>query len=158
MIASDAADREARERQLDELFSPGCDAYFAGASALFSKVLSEVTQDDCDFVKSVFKRLLREACGRGTSEMSLQALERGADLFHEIGSALSANELIENAPNAIMAAVLRENQRTPEQLCAIAAEGFDMCVQVLAASGTPDGMFRACSKSALGEEPWNPEP
>ena len=45
------------EAQLDELFTPGCDPYRAGAAALLSKDPHGVTQEDRDVLKRVFVRI-----------------------------------------------------------------------------------------------------
>ena len=52
------------DAQLDELFTPGCDPYHAGAAALFSKDAEAVTQEDRDLLKRVFMRIaaLRREC------------------------------------------------------------------------------------------------
>lgn len=56
--------------------------------------------------------------------------------------------------NAILAAKLRENQRSPDQLRSISADGFELCVRALAKLGAADVTIHECGKSALGEEPW----
>jgi hypothetical protein len=83
-----------------------------------------------------------------------QVLRRLADLFHEIGSSLAATDLVADCRNAFLAEKLRENIRTPKQLRTLTAEGFELCVLALAASGASDVTIHECGKSALGEEPW----
>lgn len=85
---------------------------------------------------------------------SEHALRCAADMFHEIVSAFSAEALLADARNAIMAEKLREKLRSSEQLCRIAADGFELCVRALAEMGAPDVTIHECGKQALGEEPW----
>ncbi len=141
------------EEQLDGLFAPGCDPYRAGAAALFGKPPAEVTQDERDAVKRVFARMA--ACRRpGGGDTLEQALRRSADLFHEIGAALAVERLLADVRNAILAAKLREKQRSSDQLRTISADGFELCVRALAMMGAADVTIHECGKSAFGEEPW----
>ena len=68
-----------------------------------------------------------------------QALRQAADLFHEVGSAIAAEDLITSCRNAKLADALRANRRSHDQLRKLVAEGFKLCtseigepVQVLA--------------------------
>lgn len=87
-------------------------------------------------------------------EQQLAALRRAADLFHEIGSSIAAADLVTDCRNAVLADKLRENLRTPAQLRALTADGFELCVRALAASGAADVTIHECGTSAFGEEPW----
>jgi hypothetical protein len=87
--------------------------------------------------------------------MTEQALRRSADLLHEIVSALSAETLLTEARNAIVAEKLRENLRSPDQLRRIAADGFELCVRALVEMGASNVTIHECGASALGEEPWS---
>jgi len=141
-------DWTALERKLDALFSPSCDPYRAGAAALLAKEPPSVSQDERDIVKLVHMRI---AAQRGESE---QVARRAADMFHEILSALSAEDLVADTRNAIMAEKLREHMRPREQLKKIAADGFELCVRSLAAMGAPDVSIHECGEQAFGEQPW----
>jgi len=147
-------DQASTWRRLEALFSLGGDPYLAGAAALLSRAPDEVTQDERDLVERVFARV---AVARGEELLgkSVQVLRRAADLFHEIGSALAAEALLTDVRNAVLAASLRENQRSSDQLRAITADGFELCVRALAAAGAPDVTIHECGASAFGEQPWS---
>lgn len=119
-----AVDWTAFEKRLDDLFTTGCDPYQAGAAALFIKAPEAITQDDRDLVKRVFMRI---AAARGKDLE--QPLRDAADLFHEIGSALAAEDLIADCRNAVLADKLRENLRTRVQLGNVASSGFELCTR-----------------------------
>ena len=78
-----------------------------------------------------------------------QALRQAADLFHEVGSAIAADDLIVDCRNAKLADKLRENQRSRDQLKKIAADGLELCTQAVIPRGA--GMFHAISKALAGE-------
>ena len=113
------------ERRLDELFTAGCDPYQVGAAALFAKDPEAITQDDRDLVKRVFMRI---AARRGAQDLE-QTLRDAADMFHEIGSAIAAEDLISDCRNAVLAEKLRSNLRSRVQLGKIASDGFDLCTR-----------------------------
>ena len=83
-----------------------------------------------------------------------QALSRASELFHEILSALSSEDLIAGCRNTVVADKLRENLRTPDQIRRIAADGFELCVRALAAAGAPGVTIHECGEQAFGEQPW----
>ena len=143
-------DGDVLERRLDALFVPGCDPYRSGAAALSDKSSDMISQDERDSMKRVFMRM---ALRRGylAGEPSLRG---AADLFHEVGSALAAEELLVDVRNAKIADSLRENLRTHDQIRKIATDGFELCVRALAEMGATDVTIRECGKQALGEEPW----
>lgn len=141
------------ERKLAELFVRGCDPYLTAATVLFAKPFDEVTLQERDVVKSVFMRILLL---RHDFVSELEVLRRASNLFHEIGSSLAADALIADTRNAKLAEKLRENQRSPDQLRSISADGFELCVRALAAAGAPDVTIHECGTSAAGEEPWEP--
>lgn len=76
-----------------------------------------------------------------------QALRQAADMFHEVGMAIAADDLLADRRNAKMDAKLRENLRSPDQLLKIAADGLDLCVR--AGLERCADMFRAISRSLL---------
>jgi hypothetical protein len=152
MIAADA-DWELQEQQLDALFTSGCDPYQAGAVALLDKPGDAVTQDERDIMKRVFMRMAARR-GYTTGEPSLRS---AADLFHEVGSALTAEKLLVDVRNAKIADSLRGNLRTRDQIKKIATDGFELCVRALAEMGAADVTIHECGKQALGEEPWGGE-
>lgn len=82
---------------------------------------------------------------------SEHALRGAADMFHEIVSAFSAEDLNADCRNAIIATTLRENLRSRDQLRRIAADGFELCVRALAAAGAPDVTIHECGERALEE-------
>jgi hypothetical protein len=82
-----------------------------------------------------------------------EALRGAADLFHEVLSGLSAEDLIVNCRNEVLREKLREDLRTRDQLKAIAASGFELCVTALAALGASGVTIHECSKSDM--EPWD---
>lgn len=142
-------DWTALERKLAVLFAPSCDPYRAGAAALLSKEPPLVSQAERDIVKRVYMRI---AAQRGESE---QVARRAADMFHEILSALSAEDLVADTRNAIMAEKLREHVRSRDQLKKLAGDGFELCVRSLAAMGAPDVTIHECGEQAFGEQPWS---
>jgi hypothetical protein len=144
-----AVDWTALERKLDLLFTPGCDPYRAGVAALLAKSPDAVTQDERDIVKRVYMHI---AAQRGESE---QVARRAADMFHEILSALSSEDLVADTRNAIMAEKLREHMRSRDQLKKLAGDGFELCVRSLAAMGAPDVTIHECGEQAFGEQPWS---
>ena len=129
------------EAQLAELFTPGCDPYHAGAAVLLDKPPSAVSQDDRDLVKRVFTRI---AARRGDMLESVPTLRRTADLFHEVGSAVAAEDLIADCRNAILADALRAKLRSRDQIKSLTAEGFELCVRALAALGATDVTIHEC--------------
>ena len=139
------------ERRLNALFAPGCDPYKVGASILFDKPADEISQDDRYLMKMVFMHM---AARRGylAGEPSLR---RAADLFHEVGSALAAEELLVDVHNVKIADSLRENLRTHDQIKKIATGGFELCVRALAEMGATDVTIHECGEKALGEQPWS---
>lgn len=74
-------------------------------------------------------------------------------MFHEVVSALSAEDLLAGCRNAVVAEKLRENLRTRDQIRRIASDGFELCVRALAEMGAADVTIHECGKSALGEGP-----
>jgi hypothetical protein len=145
-------DWAAIEQKLSSLFAPGCDPYRAGAAALLAKSPDAISQDERDIVKRVYMHI---AARRGQSE---QTARRAADMFHEILSALSAENLIADSRNAIMADKLREKTRSRDQLMKLAGEGFELCVRSLAAMGASDVTIHECGEEAFGERPWGSDP
>ena len=139
------------ERRLDTLFAPGSDPYTVGAAILFDKPADTVSQDDRHLVKVVFMRM---AARRGylAGEPSLRS---AADMFHEVGSPLAAEDLLVDMRNAKIADSLRKNLRTRDQIKKIATDGFELCVRALADMGAADVTIHECGKQALGEVPWN---
>jgi hypothetical protein len=77
------------------------------------------------------------------------------DMFHEVGSAISAADLVANCRNPMLANKLREKLRTSAQIKKITADGFELCIRALASMGATDVTIHECGKSALGEEPWS---
>lgn len=145
------ADWNARAQQIEALFVPGCDPYGAGAAVLFGKALDAVTQDDRDIVKRVFMHMAKR---RGYLQ-SEQVLRGSADMFHEVGSALAAEELLGDTRNAKIAESLRAKLRSRDQIKKITADGFERCVRALAEMGAPDVTIHECGDRALGEAPWS---
>lgn len=139
---------------LDGLFVSGCDPYGAGAAALFDKPLAAVTQAERDMIKQVFLRVMIGSIGEGAGGTIEEALGQSADLFHEIGSALSVEQLLSNTHNAILVEKLREKRRSSDQLRLLAADGFELCVRALAKRGAPNVTIHECGTSAFGEAPW----
>lgn len=78
-----------------------------------------------------------------------QALRRAADLFHEVGSAIAADDLIADCRNAKLADKLRENQRSHDQLFTIASDGHGLCTR--AALPRAAEMFQAIVQALAGE-------
>jgi len=144
-------DWDVLERRLDALFVPGCDPYRAGATVLFDKPSDMISQDERDVTKRVFMRM---AARRGYTAGE-PSLRRAADRFHEVGSALAAEELLVDVRNAKIADSLREKLRTRDQIKKIASDGFESCVRALAAMGASDVTIHECGEKALGEVPWN---
>ena len=140
-----------RERCFDVLFTSSCDPYQVGAAALLNKHPSAITQDERETMKRVFMRV---AARRGEKEKE-QTICRASEMFHEIVSAFSSEDLLAGCRNAVVAAKLRENLRTRDQIRRIAADGFDLCVRSLAAAGAPDVTIHECGDQALGEQPWS---
>ena len=138
------------EQRLDALFAPGCDPYKVGASILFDKPADAISQDDRYLMKMVFMHM---AARRGylAGEPSLRS---AADMFHEVGSAFAAEDLLVDVRNAKIADSLRKNLRTRDQIKKIAHDGFELCVRALAGMGAADVTIHECGKQALGEEPW----
>ena len=111
MTRSANIDWSALEQHLDSLFTADCDPYQAGAAVLLSKSTKEVTQDEREVVKLVFMRILM----RRTEKE--QTLRRAADMFHEIVSAISSDNLLDKPRvNSVIAEKLRGNVRSREQL------------------------------------------
>jgi len=85
--------------------------------------------------------------------MTLEETLRGAaDMFHEIVSAITAQDLLANPRNARAQEMLRDKLRSPDQLRKIAADGFELCVRALAQMGASDVTIHECGKGAI-EEP-----
>lgn len=84
-----------------------------------------------------------------------QTLRRASEMFHEIVSAFSSEDLLAGCRNAVVAEKLRENLRTRDQIRRIAADGFELCVRTLAQGGAPDVTVHECGDQALGEQPWS---
>ena len=139
------------ERRLDTLFVPGCDPYRIGAAILFDKPSDMISQDERDIMKRVFMRMAARR-GYTAGEPSLRS---AADMFHEVGAALSAEELLVDVRNAKLADSLRKNLRTRDQIKKIATDGFELCVRALAEMGATDVTIHECGKQSLGEEPWS---
>ena len=74
----------------------------------------------------------------------MHALRRAADKFHEVVSALAAEDLLADAHNKIVAEKLRESLRSRGQIKQIAADGFELCVRALAEMGAPDVTIHEC--------------
>jgi len=146
MTRSECIDWKDLEMHLDSLFTSDCDPYQAGAAVLLSKSAKEVTQDEREVVKLVFMRILLR---RSEKE---QTLRRAADMFHEIGSAISSENLLgKPRVNAVIAEKLRGNVRSREELQKIAADGFELCVRALAEMGAKDVTFRECAEKDMEE-------
>jgi hypothetical protein len=79
-----------------------------------------------------------------------QALRQAADLFHEIESAIAADDLIADCRNAKLADKLRENQRSHDQLKKIAVDGFELCTR--AAIQRCADIFHAIDKALAAED------
>lgn len=142
------------EQRLDELFTPGCDPYKAGASILFDKPEDAITQDDRHLLKSVFMRM---ASRRGylASEPSLR---NAADLFHAIVSAHEARRLLDREGHKLPQVMYDDfsgKLREPAQIMKMATDGFELCVRALAEMGATDVTIHECGKQALGEQPWS---
>ena len=85
-----------------------------------------------------------------------QTLRRASEMFHEIVSAFSSEDLLAGCRNsAAVAETLRKNLRTRDQIRRIAADGFELCVRTLAQVGAPDVTVHECGDRALGEQPWS---
>ena len=149
-----ATDWQSQEQRLDALFTSGCNPYRAGAAALLDKPEDAITQEERDIVKRVFMRMAarRSEATRGDGE---QALQRSSEMFHEIVSAFSSEDLLPGCRNAAVAKTLNENLRTRDEIRRIAADGFELCVRALASAGAQGVTIHECGKQALGEEPWN---
>jgi hypothetical protein len=81
-----------------------------------------------------------------------KALRDAAAKFHEILSAIAADRFLVNFTGpAQMLKALRANHRSPDQLDEIAASGFELCVEALAAMGASDVSIHNCGTNALGE-------
>jgi hypothetical protein len=141
------------EQRLNDLFTPDCDPYRAGAAALFDKAPEAISQDERDVVKRVFMRM---AMRRAVNQV--QALGHAAKLFHEIAGAIYAElRFAQGAAgktlNAVIAEKLRGDLRSPDQLRAIAADGFELCVRELHALGAPDVTIHECGERDM-EAHW----
>ena len=88
------------------------------------------------------------------TDPSDQVLRRASEMFHEIVSAFSSEDLLAGCRNAIVADKLRDNLRTRDQIRRIAADGFELCVRALAAAGASDVTIHECGEQALGEQSW----
>ena len=152
-------DGDALERRLDALFVPGCDPYLAGAAVLFNKPMFPISQEaheggitlgERDIMKRVFMRM---AASRGCTAGE-PSLRSAADMFHEVGAAFAAEDLLVDAHNAKIAESLRKNLRTRDQIKKIAHDGFELCMRALAGMGAADVTIHECGKQVLGEEPW----
>lgn len=150
----EAVDWNALEQRLDALFTPSCDPYRVGAAVLFDKSPDVITQDERDIVKYVFMRM---AARRGLSERSEneQTLRRASEMFHEIVSTFSSEDLLAGCRNTVVVEKLKENLRTRDQIRRIAADGFELCVRSLAAMGASGVTIHECGEQAFGETPWN---
>lgn len=78
-----------------------------------------------------------------------QVLRQVADMFHEVGMAIAAEEFIANCRNEIFVEKLRKNLRSKEQLKQITADGFELCVRALAAMGAKDVTIHECGEKDL---------
>lgn len=137
------------EERFKKLFTSGCDPYGVGATVLFDK--PSITLEERHLVKLVFMHMA--ACrGYLAGESSLRS---AADMFHEVGAAFAAEELLVDVRNAKLADSLRKNLRTCDQIKKIASDGFELCVRALAAMGAPDVTIHECGDQVLGEQPWN---
>jgi hypothetical protein len=81
-----------------------------------------------------------------------QALRRAADMFHEILSAHSAHKLLVRPLNEVMREKLQAALRSNDQICEIAADGFEVCVRALAELGAKDVSIHECGEADL--EVW----
>lgn len=84
-----------------------------------------------------------------------EALRRASDVFYEIVSAFSAEDLLakdRGHSNQRLMETLRDHLRTPEQIRKIAADGFELCVRALAAMGASDVMIHECGERDM--EHW----
>ncbi len=77
-----------------------------------------------------------------------QVLRQVADLFHEVGSAIAAEDLIADCRNAKLADKLRENQRSHDQLKKLVVDGFKLCTGEI---GEPSQLL--AMKISTSEEP-----
>lgn len=151
----EAIDWISLEQRFDGLFTPSCDPYRASAAALLDKPSDAITQDEREIAKRVFMRV---AVRRGLLPARIEsehALGRASEIFHEIVSAFSSEDLLAGCRNAVVAEKLRENLRTRDQIRRIAADGFELCVRTLAQGGAPDVTVHECGDQALGEQPWS---
>ena len=91
------------------------------------------------------------------SSNQTQALRLAADKFHEVVSAIVAEDLLIDDRNTItiVAQKLRESLRSRDQIKRIAADGFELCVRALAEIGAPDVTVHECGDQAFGEQPWS---
>ena len=87
------------------------------------------------------------------TDPSDQVLRRASEMFHEIVSAFSSEDLLANCRNDVVAETLRKNLRSRDQIRRIAADGFELCVRALAAAGAPDVTIHECGEQATGECP-----
>jgi hypothetical protein len=138
------------DQQLSELFTEGCDPYEVAARALFGGPSPDVR----DLVKRVFMHVAAQRAKFAISKIE-PTLRRAADLFHEVGSAIAADDLLPTCKNEILAGKLRENVRSRDQVKHIAADGFELCVLALADLGAKDVTVHECGRIAFGEEPWD---
>ena len=76
----------------------------------------------------------------------IHVLRQAADKFHEVVSALAAEDLLTDAhnKNKIVAAKLRESLRSRDQIKQITTDGFELCVHALAAMGAEDVTIHEC--------------
>jgi len=134
--------------QLAALFPAGCDPYKAAAQALFGET------DPPEDLRDLIKRVFMHVADRRGYLRSEQTLGRASELFHEIGSAIAADDLLPTCKNEVLAAKLRENMRSRDQIKKITADGFELCVLALANMGAKNVTVHECGRIAFGEEPW----
>lgn len=85
-------------------------------------------------------------------------LRRAADLFHEIVSAHTADDLLSRSSGPALIVIrdrLRDSLRSRDQIKKLASDGFELCVRALAEMGAPDVTIHECGTQALGETPWS---
>jgi hypothetical protein len=74
-----------------------------------------------------------------------RALRRAADMFHEIVSAHSVKKILTRPVPEAMGEKLRGSLRSDDQICEIAADGFELCARALAELGAADVAIHECS-------------
>lgn len=138
------------ERQLADLFTAGCDPYEVAARVLFGTIEDAASQDARDLIKRVFMHVAAHRGEAMTGKIE-STLRRATALFHEVGSAIAAEDLLPNCCNEVLAGKLRENLRSHDQIKRIMADGFELCVLALAALGETDVTIHECGDRELEE-------